>query len=92
MNISIASLSGMELANKWDDIDENWTQHLDLRDQTANHAPLKPVTWVDSQQVFYAASYTSDGRMTGIDKQLSDDLHANKSGIDGYYIKTTFYA
>ena len=59
-------------------IENNLTIELDIQLTKDNHLI-----------VFHDANLK---RMTGIDKQLSDDLHANKSGIDGYYIKTTFYA
>ena len=92
MGISIASQSGLELAYKWDSDDEVWTQHLDLSQILVDSAPLKPVTWVNSENTFYASEHGSDGRMTGITKRLSDMLNANQDNSEGYYIKTTFFA
>ena len=92
MGISIASRNGMSLSHKWDSEDELWTQHLDLSQVMVQSAPLKPVTWVNSENAFYASEYGSDGRMTGITKKLSDTVNANQDNSEGYYIKTTFYA
>lgn len=88
--ISIGSNTGMELAH--DPLSEEWTQHLDMREVLQNMAPLKPVTWVHSEQCFYAAEFGIDGRISGITKKLSDDRNANRTDSEGYYIKHSFYA
>ncbi len=69
-----------------------WVSQLDFRDMVDETAPLRPVTWSDRDQRFYAASYGFDGRMTGTWEPLEDSRHANKNNIEGYYVKATFYA
>jgi len=71
---------------------EEWELQLDFRDMVEVTAPLRPVTWSDADQHFYAAVYGPDGRLTGQWEPLNDDRHANKDNADGYYIKTTLYA
>lgn len=71
---------------------EEWELQLDFRDMVDVTTPLRPVTWSDRDQRFYAANYGADGRMTGRWEPLNDDRHANKDNLDGYYIKATFYA
>ena len=71
---------------------EEWELQLDFRDMVDVTPPLRPVTWSDREQRFYAANYGIDGRLTGQWEPLNDDRHANKDNLDGYYIKATFYA
>lgn len=92
MNMYINSPSGLELSA--DPTAENWTLQLDLRDLVPVTTPLRPVTWVDEEQRFYAAAYGIDGRLLPFNywEPLSDESNANKDTIDGYYIKLTLYA
>lgn len=71
---------------------EEWELQLDFRDMVDVTAPLRPVTWSDAEQRFYAAAYGLDGRLTGEWEPLTDQRNANKDNLDGYYIKATFYA
>ena len=73
---------------------EEWQKQLDFRDLVDVTAPLRPITWSDQQQRFYAAAYGFDGRLMSFSywEPLSDERHANKDNLDGYYIKATFYA
>lgn len=91
MGITISSQSGMELSHTLNN-EDGWTQHLNLGETIDEMAPLKPVTWVDEEQKFYAATFGVDGRISGIDKELSDERNANKNTSEGYYMKTSFYA
>lgn len=90
MAISVATQSGMELAETLDA--KEWTQHLNLSESLGEVAPLKPVTWVDSQQKFYAAEIGTDGRLVGITRELSDEYNANQNNVNGFYLKHTLYA
>lgn len=90
MAISVAAQSGMELAETLEA--EEWTQHLDLAESIGEIAPLKPVTWVNSAQKFYAADIGKDGRIVGITRELSDEYNANQNNVNGFYLKHTFYA
>lgn len=71
---------------------EEWELQLDFRDMVDVTAPLRPVTWSESRQQFLAANYGADGRRTGAWEPLTDERNANKTSIEGYYIKASFYA
>lgn len=90
MAISVAAQSGMELAEYIDA--EEWTQHLNLSESLGEVDPLKPVTWVDSQQKFFAADIGTDGRIVGITRELNDEYNANQNNGNGFYLKHTLYA
>lgn len=90
MAISVAAQSGMELAETIEA--EEWTQHLNLAEIIGETAPLKPVTWVNSLQKFYAADIGTDGRIVGITRELSDEYNANQNNVNGFYLKHTLYA
>lgn len=92
MFLFINSDSGLEISA--DPSGDEWVLQLDFRDLVDVTAPLRPITWSERDQRFYAASYGLDGRLHGIEDwhPLADDEHANKDDHNGYYIKTTFYA
>ena len=90
MYMFINTQTGLEISLTPDA--EEWVYQLDFRDMVDVTTPLRPVTWSDRDQRFYAAVYGYDGRRTGQWEPLSDARHANKNTIDGYYIKDTFYA
>ena len=82
--------TGMEISLTPDA--EEWEMQLDFRDMVDVTTPLRPVTWSEKDQRFYAAVYGVDGRMIGQWEPLNDERHANKNNIDGYYVKASFYA
>lgn len=91
MNVYITSAAGLELSA---DMNE-WLLQMNIWDTEFIPVDLRPVTWSDATQQFWAARYGSDGRRMPTDQwhPLTDDRHANKlSLMDGYYIKSTFYA
>lgn len=92
MNMYVNSVSGLELS--LDPKAEEWELQLDFRDMVEVTTPLRPVTWSEQSQRFYAASYGLDGRLRDFHmwEPLNDERHANKDNIEGYYIKATFYA
>lgn len=71
---------------------EDWGQQINFADTLADVTPLKPVTWSQRDQRFYAAVFGADGRIAGIQQPLSDEHNANRSDSSGYYVKGTFYA
>lgn len=71
---------------------EEWGYQLDYRDMVDVTTDLRPVTWSERDQRFYAANYGIDGRQTGQWEPMTDERNANKDNLDGYYIKATFYA
>lgn len=90
MGLSVNAPKGLELSA--DPLAEEWTQQLNFIDLTGETAPLRPVTWSEKDQRFYAAHYGFDGRLTNHWEPLNDDRHANKNNADGYYLKGTFFA
>ena len=92
MYMFVNTMSGLEIS--LDPLAEEWQLQLDFRDMVDQTAPLRPVTWSDRDQRFYAANYGIDGRLTSYDlwEPLNDDRHANKDNADGYYIKASFFA
>lgn len=69
-----------------------WVHRLDYAEMVNETSPLRPVTWSEKDQIFYAAEYGADGRQNGNYIKLSDALNANRDDAYGYYIKATFYA
>lgn len=69
-----------------------WVRQLDFAEMVDETAPLRPVTWSEKEQRFYAAVYGADGRQTGQWLPLSDNNNANRDDVYGYYIKATLYA
>ena len=71
---------------------EEWVRQLTFAEMVPETAPLRPVTWSEKEQRFYAAVYGADGRQTGQWLPLSDGNNANRDDVYGYYIKATLYA
>lgn len=90
LSMYVTSRSGLELSLTPDG--ETWGNHLSYLDMVQDSVPLRPVTWSDQDQKFYAATYGIDGRLTGQWEPLSDERNANKTTYDGYYVVGTFYA
>lgn len=90
MALYVNSTAGMELSV--DPLAEEWELQLDFAELLEEEGILRPVTWSDFDQKFYAVSYGFDGRMTQNLEPLYDERHANKDNADGYYIVGTFYA
>ena len=94
MNMYVNAPKGLELSLDPNAPDEDWVLQLDFRDMVPETTPLRPVTWVDGERRFYAAAYGMDGRLMPYEwwQPLNDERNANKTTLDGYYIKATFYA
>lgn len=92
LNMYITTASGLELST--DPNAEEWKLQLDFRDIVNETTPLRPITWSEEKQQFIAAAYGIDGRLLDYNSWhgLTDDRNANKTTMDGYYIKATFYA
>lgn len=98
MNVYITSAPGLEFS-----VDkEEWVLQLDFWDIVNAEAPLneerekpvlRPVTWSEENQCFYAAAYGVDGRLKNYRDWhvLTDERNANKQNIENYYIKATFF-
>ena len=94
MYMFVNAPKGLELSPEPDAEDEDWLLQLDFRDLVDETTPLRPVTWSDVKQQFFAATYGFDGRLTPTInwEPLTDERNANKDNLDGYYIKVSFYA
>lgn len=93
MALSISAQSGMELASSIEAEDDAWAQYLNFNDLVNNDvSPLKPVSWVNEESLFYTANYGYDGRISNYTTKLSDELNANRNDAYGYYMITSFYA
>lgn len=90
MNMYVNAGAGLQIAGSVNS--EQWGQQLDFLDITGKSAPLRPVTWSERDQRFYAATYGVDGRLTDRWEPLTDGRNANKDNIEGYYCVGTFYA
>lgn len=90
MSIYINSPFGLELST--DPLEGEWTQQLDISQLLQDAPSLRPVTWVDEEQKFYAANYGLDGRLTDNWTPLADRIHGVAHNNDGYYIAATLYA
>lgn len=82
--------TGMQLSATLEN--PEWVYRLDMTDLTPETSPLRPVTWSERSQRFYAAQYGADGRQSGNWHPLSDENNANRDDVYGYYMKLTFYA
>ncbi len=92
MNLFVNAEEGLELS--LDPTAEDWELQLDLRDIVPETSPLRPITWVDEENRFYAAAYGIDGRVLPFQywQPLNDEINANKDNTYGYYMKLTVYA
>ena len=90
MSLYLNTPAGLEIT--WTPEDENsWGQHLDYADYAQSETILKPITYSDSQNIFYSAIFGADGRISGLNFPLSDEKHANRDDHAGYYLKMTCY-
>lgn len=90
LGVHITSAHGLELAASYDA--QEWTRQLDFLNLVDETAPLRPATWSEQKQQFFAATYGADGRLTDQWQPLSDDYNANRDSVHGYYTKVTFFA
>lgn len=90
LGVHITSAHGLELAASPDA--QQWTRQLDFLNLVDETAPLRPATWSEANQQFFAATYGADGRLTDQWQPLTDSNNANRDSVYGYYTKITFYA
>lgn len=90
MALYVNSPAGMELSA--DPLAEEWVLQLDFSELLEEEGILRPITWSEADQTFYAMNYGLDGRMNQNLERLYDERHANKDNMDGYYVVGTFYA
>ncbi len=90
MGLSVDCGTGLELAFTPDS--DEWTQHLNFEDYVEDEGVLRPVTWSEKEQCFFAAEIGDDGRIIGINRPIKDIAGTGPSVSNGYYLKYTFYA
>lgn len=85
MNVYITTREGLELSSSIKN--PEWKQILEVDESETLFGTLRPVTWSDLRDQFYAAAYGYDGRLLdyGYWQPLTDD---SKS----HFIKHVFYA
>lgn len=88
LSLYVNSQSGLEIAQS---PTGEWGAQLRFDHLVNETAPLRPVTWSEAQQRFYAANYGLDGRLTAFWQPLSDDYNSNRNDAYGYYSKGVFY-
>ncbi len=87
MALYINSNTGFELS--WDMSDGSWGQHLNFNDKNPDGTVLRPSTYNSAEDRFYAASFGTDGRISGISYRLSD--LENTEGAGTYLIGTPLW-
>lgn len=90
IGIYVNAPTGLVLATTPDA--EKWHHSLDYAELVPDTAPLRPVTWSEREQRFFAAQYAADGRRTDNWHPLTDDNNANRDDVYGYYIKASYFA
>lgn len=90
MVIYANSTEGLQLSTDWES--EEWGQTIDFSSLIEESSILKPITWSDSEAVFYAAEMGLDGRVSDISIELNDEENSNRADDNGYYIVGTIYA
>ena len=90
MSMHVTTAPGLELS--LDPSAEEWGNSLSYKDMVKESSPLRPITWSDKDQKFYAAVYGIDGRLSGKWLPLSDERNANRNDYEGYYCIGTLYA
>lgn len=90
MSIYVNTPMGLEIST--DVSGTEWGQQISYIDMMNEVAPLRPVTYSDENDSFFAAVYDIDGRLTGKWLPLSDERNANRNNYEGYYVIATFFA
>ncbi len=92
MGLFISNVEGLELSTDPNAPDDEWRETLDFSKLVYNEAPLRPATWSEANQSFYAAYYGYDGRVVDVSQKLTDEANSTQGGNDIYYMKLTFFA
>lgn len=96
LTLNVVSESRMEIAPDVGGKPGEWDVVLDLSGYGGNTTTLRTVTWSDRSSSFYAASYGPDGRLSGVDKALTDERNATilpggTKSADEYYLAVKFW-
>lgn len=88
LSLYVNSQAGLELSQS---PTGEWGTQLKFDHLVNETSPLRPVTWSEKEQRFYAANYGLDGRLTDRWQPLSDAYNSNRTDVYGYYTKGVFY-
>ena len=98
LGLKVLTNDRLEIAPDVNGTPGEWDVTMDLSTVLNDLSPLKPVTYSQAKNQFFAMSYGLDGRADGVTVALTDDANANvksngsASGTEnGYYIATTFW-
>ncbi|MBO5006054.1 MAG: hypothetical protein J6C89_01270 [Clostridia bacterium] len=92
MSVYVNCNVGMQIAWEIPTEEESWGLHLDHSERFPENTILKPATYSDENDAFYAVQFGFDGRKQSISNLLTDEENANRSDDDAYYITFSFYA
>ena len=92
MSLYITSAAGLQISHDNNAPDEAWGQSLIYNEYYEENTVLRPVSYSDRDGTFYAAEVGLDGRISAVNRLLYDSKNANRSDINGYYAKFSFYA
>lgn len=92
MTLYVSTASGLEIAYDLNAEDGEWGQSLLYSDIVKENTVLRPITYSDTDDTFYAAVVGTDGRIIAVNQPLDDERHTNRNDVNGYYVKFSFYA
>ena len=92
MTLYISTLPCLEITGVENASDNDWGQILIFNEFFEENTVLRPVTYSDQDGIFYAAGVGVDGRVIAVNQPLRDERNANRSDINGYYMKFDIYA
>jgi len=92
MSLYVTTASGLEISYALDAEEGEWGQSLIYGDFVEENTVLRPITYSDTDDTFYAAAVGTDGRIIAVNQPLDDERHTNRNDINGYYVKFSFFA
>lgn len=92
MSVYVNCNVGMQVAWEIPTEEEGWGLHLDYSEKFPENTILKPVTFSDEDDAFYAVTLGLDGRKQSVSDLLTDEKNANRDDDDAYYLTFSFYA
>ena len=87
MALYVNTYTGLQMANAMDAPEDEWGNDWIYSEHHQEPAVLRPITYSDREDCFYTARVGKDGRVVDIAQLLDDDHHANRSDVNGYYLK-----
>ena len=96
LTLNVVTESRMEIAPDVNGKPGEWDAVLDLSESQKNTTSLRTVTWSNKSNAFYAAEYGPDGRISSLNKALTDAKNATilpngPKASDEYYMAVKFW-